>query len=447
MFHKILIANRGEIALRILRTCREMGIRTVVAHSTADAQSLPVRLADESICVGPASPQASYLNIASIISAAVVTDSDAVHPGYGFLAENPNFADICRACGLTFIGPAPEAIRLMGDKAQARVIARQAGVPVVPGSELPLKDENEAVEAAEGAGFPVMFKAAAGGGGRGMRIVRGRAEVPQAFAACQAEAGAAFGSSEIYCEKFIEAARHVEVQVLGDRNGMRVHLGERDCSVQRRHQKLIEESPAPSLSAETRSGLHKAALAAAAAVNYVSAGTVEFLVDADTGHFYFIEMNTRIQVEHPVTEAVTGLDLIREQIRIAAGEPLGFRQEAVRLDGHAIECRVNAEDPETFAPSAGRVTAWIPPGGFGVRVDSHLMTPYAVPPFYDSLLAKVIVHGRDRAEAIERMRRALVETRVEGIKTTIPFHLRVLADPAFVEGRFSSIDGARLTAG
>ena len=447
MFHKILIANRGEIALRIIRTCRELGIRTVIAHSTADAQSLPVRLADESICVGPDDARASYLNIAGIISAAVVTDSEAIHPGYGFLAENPAFAEICRACGLTFIGPSPEAIRLMGDKAQARVIAKQAGVPVIPGSEMPLKDESEAADVAEAAGFPVIFKAAAGGGGRGMRVVRGRAEVAQTFAACQAEAGAAFGSSEIYCEKFIEEARHVEVQVLGDKNGMRVHLGERDCSVQRRHQKLIEESPAPVLPAETRAGLHKAALAAAAAVNYASAGTVEFLVDARTGEFYFIEMNTRIQVEHPVTEMVTGIDLIREQIRVAAGEPLGYRQDAVRFEGHAIECRVNAEDPVTFAPSAGRVTAWIAPGGYGVRVDSHLMAPYVVPPFYDSLLAKVIVYGHDRAEAIERMKRALAETVVEGVKTTIPFQLKVLADSAFVQGGFSSVDSARLIAG
>jgi acetyl-CoA carboxylase biotin carboxylase subunit len=443
MFHKILIANRGEIALRIIRTCREMGIRTVIAHSKADAESLPVRMADESICVGPNDARSSYLNMPSIISAAVVTDSEAIHPGYGFLAENPAFAEICRSCGLNFIGPSPEAIRLMGDKAQARVIAKQAGVPVVPGSEHPLKDEAEALEVAEAAGYPVMFKASAGGGGRGMRIVRSREEAAPAFAACQTEAGAAFGSSEIYCEKYVERARHVEVQVLGDRNGMRVHLGERDCSVQRRHQKLIEESPAPSLSAETRAGLHKAGLVAAAAVNYFSAGTVEFLVDAE-GHFYFIEMNTRIQVEHPVTEMITGIDLIREQIRIAAGEALGYRQDAIRFDGHAIECRINAEDPDTFTPSAGRVTGWVPPGGYGVRVDSHLMAPYAVPPFYDSLLGKIIVHGRNRDEAIARMRRALTETVVEGVKTTIPFHLRLLTHPAFLEGRFTSADTTRL---
>jgi acetyl-CoA carboxylase biotin carboxylase subunit len=443
MFHKILIANRGEIALRIIRTCREMGIRTVIAHSTADAQSLPVRLADESICVGPNDPRSSYLNIPSIISAAAITDSEAIHPGYGFLAENPTFADICRACGITFIGPPPEAIRLMGDKAQARQIATQAGVPVVPGSEAPLRDTGEAQEVADRLGFPVILKAAAGGGGRGMRIVRDRESVAPAFGQCQSEAGAAFGSSEIYCEKFIEEARHVEVQVLGDQHGTRLHLGERDCTVQRRHQKLIEESPAPNLRPQTRTGLHQAALLAAAAVDYVSAGTVEFLVDPDGG-YYFIEMNTRIQVEHPVTELITGLDLVREQIRIAAGEPLGYGQEAIRFDGHAIETRVNAEDPDTFAPSAGRVTAWVPPGGFGVRVDSHLMVPYTVPPFYDSLIAKIIVHGHDRAEALERMRRALGETILEGVKTSIPFQLKVLADPAFLEGRFTSADSRRL---
>jgi acetyl-CoA carboxylase biotin carboxylase subunit len=443
MFHKILIANRGEIALRIIRTCREMGVRTVVAHSTADAQSLPVRLADESVCIGPPEARASYLNVPAIISAAAITDSEAIHPGYGFLAENAGFADICRACGITFIGPSAEAIRLMGDKAQARQIAAQAGVPVVPGSEAPLADPAEALEVADRIGYPVIFKAAAGGGGRGMRIVRDRESAAQAFAQCQSEAAAAFGSSEIYCEKYIEEARHVEVQVFGDQHGIRVHLGERDCSVQRRHQKLIEESPAPQLKPETRAGLHRAALAAAAAVNYVNAGTVEFLVDPEE-RFYFIEMNTRIQVEHAVTEMVTGIDLVREQIRVAAGEPLGYRQDAVRQAGHALECRVNAEDPETFAPSAGRVTAWVPPGGFGVRVDSHLSAPCVVPPFYDSLVAKIIVHGADRTEAIERMRRALNETVLEGVKTSIPFQLKVLADPAFVEGRFTSADGRRL---
>jgi acetyl-CoA carboxylase biotin carboxylase subunit len=364
-----------------------------------------------------------------------VTEADAIHPGYGFLAENPAFADICRSCSIPFIGPSPEAIRLMGDKVHARQIATQAGVPVAPGSENPLRDAEGALEGAEGIGYPVIFKAAAGGGGRGMRIVRERESAAGAFAACQAEATAGFGSSAIYCEKFVEGARHVEVQVLGDRSGIRVHLGERDCTVQRRHQKLLEESPAPRLAPQTRAGLYKAALTAAAAVNYVSAGTVEFLVDA-SGAFYFIEMNTRIQVEHPVTEMLTGIDLVREQIRIAAGEPLGYRQDAVEFSGHVIECRINAEDPVTFTPSAGRVTAWVPPGGFGVRVDSHLMAPYAVPPFYDSLLAKIIVRGRERGEAIERMRRALRETILEGVKTTIPFHLNLLGDPAFLEGRW-----------
>jgi acetyl-CoA carboxylase biotin carboxylase subunit len=443
VFHKILIANRGEIALRVVRTCREMGIRTVVAHSKADENTWPVRLADESICIGPNEARSSYLNIPAIISAASVTDSEAIHPGYGFLAENPAFADICRACGITFIGPSPEAIRLMGDKVQARQFARQAGVPVVPGSEHPLRDAGEALELADDIGYPVIFKAAAGGGGRGMRIVRDREGAAQALAACQSEAAAAFGSSEVYCERFIEEARHVEVQVLGDQHGIRVHLGERDCSVQRRHQKLIEEAPAPNLSPETQAGLHRAALLAATAVNYVNAGTVEFLVDT-SGRHYFIEMNTRIQVEHPVTEMITGLDIVREQIRIAAGEALGYRQDAVRFDGHAIECRVNAEDPETFAPSAGRVTAWVPPGGFKVRVDSHLVAPCAVPPFYDSLIAKIITWGADRGEALERMRRALHETLVEGVKTSIPFQLKALSDPAFAEGRFTSADARRL---
>jgi acetyl-CoA carboxylase biotin carboxylase subunit len=433
MFHKILIANRGEIALRVIRACREMGIRTVIAHSTADAASLPVRLADESVCIGPPEARASYLNIPSIISAASITDSEAIHPGYGLLSENAAFAEICRACGITFIGPSPEAIRLMGDKAQAREMAKQAGAPVVPGSEGPLAGVDEAQSLADSMGYPVIVKAAAGGGGRGMRIVRERESLARAYATCQAEAGAAFGSSELYLEKFVEEARHVEVQVLGDKNGMRVHLGERDCSVQRRHQKLLEESPGPDLAPETRAGLYKAALAVAHSVNYVSAGTVEFLVDRQE-QFYFIEMNTRIQVEHPVTEMVTGIDLVREQVRIASGESLGYRQNAVRFTGHAIECRINAEDPEHFVPSPGRVTAWVPPGGPGVRVDSHLMAGYTVPPHYDSLIAKIIVHADDRAGAIARMHRALSETVIEGVKTTIPYHLKLLADPAFVAG-------------
>jgi len=433
MFHKILIANRGEIALRVIRACREMGIRTVIAHSTADAASLPVRLADESVCIGPPEARSSYLNIPSIISAAAITDSEAIHPGYGLLSENAAFAEICRACGITFIGPSPEAIRLMGDKAQAREMAKHAGAPVVPGSEGPLAGVDEAQSLADSMGYPVIVKAAAGGGGRGMRIVREREGLARAYATCQAEAGAAFGSSELYLEKFVEEARHVEVQVLGDKNGMRLHLGERDCSVQRRHQKLLEESPGPNLAPETRAGLYKAALAVAHSVNYVSAGTVDVLVDRQE-QFYFIEMNTRIQVEHPVTEMVTGIDLVREQIRIASGEPLGYRQNAVRFTGHAIECRINAEDPEHFVPSPGRVTTWIPPGGPGTRVDSHLMAGYTVPPHYDSLIAKIIVHANNRAEAIARMHRALSETVIEGVKTTIPYHLKLLADPAFVAG-------------
>jgi acetyl-CoA carboxylase biotin carboxylase subunit len=420
-----------------------MGISPVAVYSDADRGSLHVRVSDKAINIGPPPASESYLSIERILSAARESGAEAIHPGYGFLSENAAFAEVVRACSLTFIGPSPEAIRLMGDKAQARQIAKQAGVPVVPGSEEPLKDAEEAVALAESIGFPVIFKAAAGGGGRGMRIVRQREGAAEAFTACQSEAGAAFGSSEIYCEKYIERARHVEVQVLGDKHGMRLHLGERDCSVQRRHQKLIEESPAPSLAEESRTGLHKAGLAAAAAVNYTSAGTIEFLVD-DDGRFYFIEMNTRIQVEHPVTEMVTGLDLIKEQLRIAAGERLGYRQEDVRFSGHAIECRINAENPLTFAPSAGRVTTWLPPGGREVRVDSHLMAGYAVPPTYDSLIAKVIVRGETRDEALARMRRALAETMVDGVKTTIPFLQRVLAHPAFVEGRFTSADSADL---
>ncbi len=420
-----------------------MGVKSVVAHSKVDTHSLAVRLADESICIGPDDARGSYLNIPAIISAAALTESEAIHPGYGFLAENPHFAEVCRACSLTFIGPSPEAIRLMGDKAQARQIATQAGVPVVPGSEEPLKDAEEAVALADEIGYPIIFKAAAGGGGRGMRIVRERASAADAFRACQSEAGAAFGSTEVYGEKFIERARHVEVQVIGDKHGMRLHLGERDCSVQRRYQKLVEESPAPSLAPETRAGLYRAALAAAAAVNYQSVGTVEFLVD-DEGRFFFIEMNTRIQVEHPVTEMLTGLDLVQEQLRIAAGERLGYGQDDVRFSGHAIECRVNAENPVTFMPSAGRVTQWLPPGGREVRVDSHLMTDYAVPPFYDSLIAKIIVRGADRPEALARMRRALGETIVEGVKTTIPYLQRVLEHPAFVDGRFTSGDAPDL---
>ncbi len=437
MFGKILIANRGEIALRILRTCREMGIRTVVAHSKVDTNSLPVLLADESVCIGPDESAQSYLNIPSIISAAEVTDAEAIHPGYGFLAENPTFAEICRACSIRFIGPGPDAIRLLGDKVRAREVARKSEVPLLPGSEGALRDEAEARACAEQIGFPVLLKAAMGGGGRGMRIVRDPQSLAAAVQTCQTEAASAFGSSEIYIERYLEGARHVEVQVLADGQGHLIHLGERECSIQRRHQKLLEESPSPAVTDQVRRELTAAALRLCRAAGYESAGTVEFILDGH-GRFYFLEVNTRIQVEHPVTEMVTGVDLVREQIRVAAGEPLGLTQETVRFAGHAIECRITAEDPLTFTPSPGRITAYLPPGGLGMRVDSHCFGGYTVPPHYDSLVAKVIAHGVDRAEAIGRMRRALAEFLLEGIKTTIPFHTRLLADPRFVEGNYST---------
>jgi acetyl-CoA carboxylase biotin carboxylase subunit len=437
MFSKILIANRGEIALRILRTCREMGIRAVVAHSTADAGSLPVRLADESICIGPADSSQSYLNIPQLIAAAEVTDADAIHPGYGFLAENATFAEICRACSIRFIGPSPEVIRLLGDKVRARELARKADVPLLPGSDGAVRDEVEARAVADTLGYPVLLKASLGGGGRGIRIVWDADSLATAVRTCQSEAAAAFGSSEIYLERYVEGARHVEVQILADGRGQTIHLGERDCSIQRRHQKLLEETPCPGLGDETRQELTGAALRLCRAAGFESAGTVEFLLDRQ-GRFYFLEVNTRIQVEHPVTEMVTGIDLIRAQIQIAAGEPLGLRQEDVVFRGHAIECRVTAEDPVTFTPSPGQVTAYIPPGGPGVRVDSHCFTGYTVPPYYDSLVAKVITHGTDRADALVRMRRAVAEFIVEGIRTTLPLHARLLADPRFVAGDYST---------
>jgi len=437
VFGKILIANRGEIALRIIRTCREMGIRSVVAHSTADTLSLPVRLADESVCIGPEDSAQSYLNIPRLIAAAEVTDAEAVHPGYGFLAENPTFAEICRACNIRFIGPSPEVIRLLGDKVRARELARKADVPLLPGSDGAVRDEAEARAVADSLGYPVLLKASMGGGGRGMRVVWDAAALGAMVRTCQSEAAAAFGSSEIYVEKYVEGARHVEVQVLGDAHGHLLHLGERDCSIQRRHQKLIEEAPCPVMTETVRRELTAAALRLCRVVSYESAGTVEFLLDRE-GRFYFLEVNTRIQVEHPVTEMVTGVDLIREQIRIAAREPLRFRQEDVVLKGHAIECRVTAEDPVSFTPSPGRLTAYVPPGGPGVRVDGHCMAGYTVPPYYDSLLAKVITHGANRDEALARMRRALGEFLVEGVKTTIPLHARLTADPRFVAGDYST---------
>jgi acetyl-CoA carboxylase, biotin carboxylase subunit len=437
MFGKILIANRGEIALRILRTCREMGIRSVVAHSTADAGSLPVRLADESICIGPEDSAQSYLNIPRIIAAAEVTDAEAIHPGYGFLAENATFAEICRACSIRFIGPSPEVIRLLGDKLRARELARKADVPLLPGSDGAVRDEIEAKSVAEALGYPVLLKASLGGGGRGIRIVWDADALTAAVRTCQSEAAAAFGSSEIYLEKYVEGARHVEVQILADGRGDMIHLGERDCSIQRRHQKLLEESPCPVMTPAARRELTGAALRLCRAAGYESAGTVEFLLDA-SGRFYFLEVNTRIQVEHPVTEMITGIDLVRAQIRIADGEPLGLRQQDVSFRGHAIECRVTAEDPVSFAPSPGRVVAYVAPGGPGVRVDSHCFAGYTVPPYYDSLVAKLITHGADRAEALARMRRGVAEYIVEGIKTTLPLHARLLADPRFAVGDYST---------
>lgn len=437
MFSKVLIANRGEIALRVLRACRELGIRTVVVHSTVDRDSLAVRLADETVCIGPPEAAQSYLNIPSLISAAEITDAEAIHPGYGFLAESASFAEICAACSIRFIGPRPETIRLLGDKLQARELARKSDVPVLPGSRGALGDPEEALACARAVGFPVVLKAAAGGGGRGMRVVREPEQLAAALRTCQAEAAAAFGSSEVYLERFVEGARHVEVQVLGDAQGRLIHLGERECSIQRRHQKLVEEAPSPAVTPELRAALAGAALRLCRAAGYQNAGTVEFLLDP-AGQFYFLEVNTRIQVEHPVTEMVTGIDLVREQIRIAAGEPLGFDQDAVRLRGHALECRVTAEDPVTFAPSPGRITAYAAPGGPGVRVDSHAFAGYTVPPHYDSLLAKLVVHGSGRPEALARMRRALAEFVVEGIRTTIPLHRRILDDPRFVAGRYDT---------
>ncbi|MGH7266124.1 MAG: acetyl-CoA carboxylase biotin carboxylase subunit [Candidatus Rokuibacteriota bacterium] len=439
MFGKILIANRGEIALRVLRTCRDLGIRTVVAHSRADTNSLPVLLADESVCIGPEESAQSYLNIPSLISAAEVTDAEAVHPGYGFLAENATFAEICRACSIRFIGPSPEAIRLLGDKIRARDLARKCEVPLLPGSEGAVRDEADVRACADEIGYPVLLKAAMGGGGRGMRVVRDPESLAAAVQTCQSEAAAAFGSSEVFLERYVEGARHVEVQVLADGHGQLIHLGERECSIQRRHQKLLEESPSPAVTPAIRAELAAAALRLCRAAGYENAGTVEFVLDGQ-GRFYFLEVNTRIQVEHPVTEMVTGVDLVREQIRIAAGERLGLGlgQDALTFTGHAIECRITAEDPVSFTPNPGRITAYRPPGGPGVRVDSHCFGGYTVPPHYDSLVAKVIAHGRDRAEAIARMRRALGEFLLEGIKSTIPFHTRLLADPRFLEGAYST---------
>jgi acetyl-CoA carboxylase biotin carboxylase subunit len=435
MFNKVLVANRGEIALRVIRACRELGIQTVAVYSEADRESLHVRFADDDVCIGPPPGRQSYLNIPRIIAAAEITGADAIHPGYGFLAENAEFAQICKASNITFIGPTAEQIQAMGDKASARRLAKEAGVPTVPGSEGILSSPDEAVVVAAELGFPVIIKATAGGGGKGMRIAQDEEAFGQLFSLAQNEALAAFGNGDVYLEKYLDRPRHVEIQVMGDTHGRVVHLGERDCSIQRRHQKLVEESPSPALTPALRARMGEASVALAAAIGYVGAGTVEFLLAPD-GSFYFMEMNTRIQVEHPVTEMVTGFDLVKEQVRVAAGEPLSFPSELNGLRGHAIECRVNAEDPaRNFQPCPGHITAYHPPGGPGVRVDTHVYAGYNVPPYYDSLLAKVIVHGRDRPEALARMGQALESFILEGVPTTIPFLARLIRHPDFVAGR------------
>ncbi|MCP9888380.1 acetyl-CoA carboxylase biotin carboxylase subunit [Cyanobium sp. ATX 6A2] len=431
---KLLIANRGEIALRILRSCRELGIPTVAVYSTVDRNALHVQLADETVCVGEAPSAKSYLNIPNILAAATSRGADAIHPGYGFLAENDRFAEICGDHGITFVGPSPEAIRSMGDKSTAKATMQQVGVPTIPGSEGLLASVEEARGLAAQMGYPVMIKATAGGGGRGMRLVPGADQLESLFKAAQGEAEAAFGNPGLYMEKFIARPRHVEVQVLADRHGNVIHLGERDCSIQRRHQKLLEEAPSVAINADLRRQMGEAAVAVARAIRYEGAGTVEFLVD-QSGHFYFMEMNTRIQVEHPVTEMVTGVDLIAEQLRIAGGEPLTMTQDDIKLCGHAIEVRINAEDPrQNFRPAPGRITGWLPPGGPGVRFDSHVYTGYEIPPFYDSLIGKLIVWGVDRDHALRRLHRALSECAVTGIPTTIDFHLQLIERPEFQAG-------------
>ena len=436
MFKKVLVANRGEIALRVIAACRELGVRTVVAHSQADRHGLPARFADETVCIGPAPGRDSYLNRSAVLAAAEMTGADAVHPGYGFLSERAELAEACAGAGIAFIGPPAEVLRLLGDKARARQTMQAAGLPLVPGTEV-VDDPGAAAEAGREIGYPLLVKAVAGGGGRGMRLVDDAARLPDAFRSATSEAEAAFGDSRVYLEKYLGGAQHVEFQVLADGRGGAVHLGERECSVQRRQQKLIEEAPAPGLDAEVRGRIGGLVTAAARAVGYVNAGTFEFLRDGD-GRFYFMEVNPRVQVEHGVTEMVTGVDIVKTQIRIAAGEPLALAQDDVRLAGHAVECRVNAEHPETFVPSPGAVRSLVLPGGAGIRVETAAHAGGMVSPFYDSLLAKVIAHGRDRAEAVARMRRALGMMVVEGVDTTLPLHLRVLDDPDFLAGRLTT---------
>jgi acetyl-CoA carboxylase, biotin carboxylase subunit len=445
MFQKILIANRGEIALRIIRAAREMGVRTVAVHSTADAHALHVRFADEAVCIGPPPSKESYLNIPAILSAAEITRADAIHPGYGFLSENAGFAEVSENCKIRFIGPRAEMLRLMGNKVKAREAAQEAGLPLLPGSPGVLKNPEEAQRLAAAIGFPVILKAAAGGGGRGMKIVRDKSAVAAAFATASAEAANAFGNGEMYLERYVEKPRHVEIQIVADEHGRVIHLGERECSVQRRHQKLIEESPSPAVSPELRRRMGEVSVRAMERIRYNNLGTIEYLLD-ERGDFYFMEMNTRIQVEHPVTEMVSGVDLVREQIRLAAGEPLRISQDQVTLRGAALECRINAEDPVSFAPWPGKITGYSVPGGFGVRVDSAAYENYAVLPYYDSLLAKLVVHAEDRPTAIARMRRALSEYVVEGIRTNIPFHRTALAEPAFVSGAYDTRFVERLLA-
>ncbi len=438
MFKKILIANRGEIALRVIRTCKEMGISTVAVHSTADTHSLHVHFADEDICIGPPNSKQSYLNTKQILAAAELTNADAVHPGYGFLSENAKFAEVCRDNRLVFIGPSPEVIRSMGDKAEAKATMRKSGVPTIPGSEGLVATLAEAAAAAQIVGYPVIVKAAAGGGGRGMRVAKDLEELNKIYAVAASEAQACFGRGDLYLERYFTEPRHVEIQLLGDAHGNMVYLGERDCSVQRRHQKLIEESPSPAVTPEIRRRMGETAARGALEAGYSNAGTIEFLYDQD-GSFYFMEMNTRIQVEHPVTEYVTGLDLVRLQILAAAGEKLPFAQKDVRFEGHAIECRINAEDPfDDFKPSPGLITDFHLPGGLGVRIDTHCYAGYIVPPNYDSLIAKLIVHAPDREQAIARMLRALDEFVIEGVKTTIPLLKRVLRHPRFARGTYST---------
>lgn len=439
LFKKILIASRGEIVVRVIRACKELGIKTVAVYSDIERDSIHVKLADESVCIGPANPNQSYLNIPAILSAAEITDSDAIHPCYGFLSENHHFAEACVTSGITFIGPTPENIRLGGDKAKARQIMKRKGIPVLPGSDGPVATEEMAVKTAKKIGFPILLKASAGGGGHGIRIVKEEKDLEQAFYMAQREALAAFGNSELYIEEYIPEARHIEVQILADNKGNVIHLNERDCSIQRRHQKLIEESPSPiSTTEKFRKKIGELGVKAARAIRYRNAGTVEFLVSPEDSSICFIEINTRIQVEHPVTEAVTGIDIIQEQIKLAAGFPLEYKQSQLRPSGHAIECRINAEDPDTFIPSPGKITFLFLPGGPGVRVDTAIYSGYVVPPNYDSLIAKLIVHGKNREEAIARMRRALDEFIVEGVKTTIPFHKKVFNNPDFIKGNFNT---------